>query len=523
MKVHIVNPSHFSFGTGFITPRWMFVLAAATPAKWGDPILSDESLEPFDTDQLEKGDVVGIGLHTGNALVGYELGKRARARGAWVVYGGSHPTLFPEEAHEVGGAHAVVKGDGDVAWGQAIEDCVNGTPQKIYEGGRIAAGQFRKARWDLMKRESYVWASVQTVRGCPKHCSFCSVWRTDGQEPRQREVNPVIEEIVELRRMGFKFIALADHNFYPVTVEDLKMAARREDKTRYNELKALRDERFELMELMAELPSDLNFFTQITMESAEDPAFLDAMKKAHIRGALVGIEAVTPEGLKDVYKDFNLAGEELVERLQAFREHGVYILGSFIFGLPSDRPDTFNATADLAKRSDITFAQFVTLTPFPGTLDFEQWEREEGDAMATVDGIPVSRHWLIPQSKRPKLLTPHPAMSGEQIRQGTQKVWNDFYSLTAAWKRSNILKSFRNRVAFVVASKVMLQAFGNTGLSTDSARSSRATKLGGIGFSLLQKMFAAPPMPDLQVPNSGGSVLAADLSRTAEPALRSTT
>ena len=67
MRVHIVNPSHFSFGTGFITPRWMFVLAASTPAKWGDPILSDESLEPFDTAQLEKGDVIGIGVHTGNA------------------------------------------------------------------------------------------------------------------------------------------------------------------------------------------------------------------------------------------------------------------------------------------------------------------------------------------------------------------------------------------------------------------------------------------------------------------------
>ena len=502
MQIHIVNPSHFSFGTGFITPRWMYVLAAATPSKWGDPILSDESLKPFDTGQLGEGDVVGIGLHTGNALVGYELGRRARERGAWVVYGGSHPTLFPEEALEKGGAHAVVKGDGDVTWGQVIEDCVNGDPKPVYEGGRVDAGKFRKARWDLMERDKYAWATVQTVRGCPKHCSFCSVWRTDGQEPRQREVNPVIEEIVELRRMGFRFIALADDNFYPVTLDDLRMAERREDKTRYNELKALREERFELMALMAQLPDDLNFFTQITMESAEDPEFLDAMRAARIRGALVGIEAVTPEGLKDVYKDFNLAGEELVERLQTFRKHGVYILGSFIFGLPSDRPATFEATAELAKRADIAFAQFVTLTPFPGTIDFEKWEQEQGDDIEKVDVIPVSRHWLIPQENRPKLLTPHPVMSGEEIRQGTQQVWNSFYSLRASWQRSSMLKAIRNRLIFVVASKVMLQAFGNTGLSTDSARSSRATKLGGIGFSLLQKMFAASPMPELQVPET---------------------
>ena len=480
----------------------MYVLAAATPSKWGDPILSDESLKPFDTGQLGEGDVVGIGLHTGNALVGYELGRRARERGAWVVYGGSHPTLFPEEALEKGGANAVVKGDGDVTWGQVIEDCVNGDPKPVYEGGRVDAGKFRKARWDLMERDKYAWATVQTVRGCPKHCSFCSVWRTDGQEPRQREVNPVIEEIVELRRMGFRFIALADDNFYPVTLDDLKMAERRKDKTRYNELKALRDERFELMALMAQLPDDLNFFTQITMESAEDPEFLDAMRAARIRGALVGIEAVTPEGLKDVYKDFNLAGEELVERLQTFRKHGVYILGSFIFGLPSDRPATFEATAELAKRADIAFAQFVTLTPFPGTIDFEKWEQEQGDDIEKVDGIPVSRHWLIPQENRPKLLTPHPVMSGEEIRQGTQQVWNSFYSLRASWQRSSMLKAIRNRLIFVVASKVMLQAFGNTGLSTDSARSSRATKLGGIGFSLLQKMFAASPMPELQVPET---------------------
>ena len=183
-----------------------------------------------------------------------------------------------------------------------------------------------------------MWGSVQTVRGCPKHCSFCSVWRTDGQKPRQRGVDAVVGEIVELRRRGFRFVALADDNFYPVTLTDLAMAERQGNTARIEQLRALRAERFELMERLAQLPSDMIFFTQITMEAAEDDAFLDAMKRANIKGALVGVEAVTPEGLKDVYKGFNHSGEALVTRLRMFRERGVHVLGSFIFGLPSDRP-----------------------------------------------------------------------------------------------------------------------------------------------------------------------------------------
>src|SRR5207247_2579220 len=117
-------------------------------------------------------------------------------------------------------------------------------------------------------------------------------------------------------------------------------------------------------------PSDLVFFTQITMEASEDPLFLDAMRKANIKGALVGVEAVTKEGLKAVHKDFNAYGEELAECLRQFKKHGVHVLGSFIFGLPSDRPDTFATTGELAVLADITFAQFVMMTPFPGTVDF---------------------------------------------------------------------------------------------------------------------------------------------------------
>jgi len=498
-RVHLVNPSHVAFGVAVITPRWLYVLAAATGTEWGDPVIVDETLEQIDLNTIGRGDVVGIGIHTGNARRGYEIGKAARERGAWVVYGGIHATLFPEEVLEHG-AHAVVKGDGDLIWKTVVRDCFGGHPQPLYDGGRVSGEDFIPARWDLLPEASYMWASVQTVRGCPKHCSFCSVWRTDGQEPRQRSVEKVVGEIVQLRRQGFRFIALADDNFYPVALEDLRMADRRHDKTHLRELEAMRRERFELMEALAELPSDMVFFTQITMEAAEDTAFLDAMRKARIRGALIGVEAVTPEGLKDVYKGFNLAGDELVERLKTFRRHGVHVLGSFIFGLPSDREHTFAATAALAAKADLTFAQFVLLTPFPGTIDFEKWAAKPENHETKVDGVPVTKHWLIPQEKRPKLFTPHPTMSIEEIRVRTQDAWDQFYSWGNVWKRSNVVKSMKARVAFMLISKLYRQMYANTGIATDSARVQRSAQWARIIATAIRRLFLGKPMPDLQMP-----------------------
>ena len=172
MKVHLVNPSSVSFGTAVITPRWQYVLAAATPASFGDPNLVDETLVQLDPNSVKAGDVVGIGIHTANALRGYEIGKKARERGAFVIFGGIHATLYPEEAIELGGAHSVVKGDGDVVWKRVLADCEKGRLEPVYVGGQIEASDFLPARWELVPRNRYMWASVQTVRGCPKHCSF---------------------------------------------------------------------------------------------------------------------------------------------------------------------------------------------------------------------------------------------------------------------------------------------------------------------------------------------------------------
>ena len=501
MKVHLVNPSFTSFGTSVITPRWLYVLAAATPASYGDPAVIDETLDPMDLDSIQRGDVVGIGIHTGNALRGYEIGKAARAKGAFVVFGGIHSTLFPEEARELGHAHAVVRGDGDLVWPRVLSDLQSGLQLQVYEAGRIAGEQFLQARWDLMPRDRYMWASVQTTRGCPKHCSFCSVWRTDGQKPRVRHTDSIVEEVTQLRRLGFRFILLADDNFYPVSLTDLKLAERQQNHARIAELKKIRAERFELMEQLSKLPSDMVFFTQITMEAAEDPEYLDAMNRAHIRGALVGVEAVTPAGLKDIYKDFNFAGDDLVKQLQTFRAHNVHVLGSFIFGLPSDRPETFDATLSVAQRADISFAQFVMLTPFPGTVDFAKWEKDQLDPQ-TVDGIPITRHWLIPSGKRPKIYSPHPVLSAEDIRLRTQGVWDRFYSFGSIWKRARCVKSLRAKLAFVFISKLYRQMYANTGIAIDSARAARSARWARWLAKPCRLLFVARPMPNLAVPKS---------------------
>ena len=257
------------------------------------------------------------------------------------------------------------------------------------------------------------------------------------------------------------------------------------------------------MDRLAELPNDLVFMTQITMEAADDTEFLEAMRRANVKGALVGVESVTPEGLKSVYKDFNSSGEDLVRRLQQFREHKVYILGSFIFGLSTDRPDTFDYTADIAHRAGVVFAQFLPLTPLPRHVGFRQLGRggeEQGGESSRRSDKPLLAD--PPTSPSENVYAP-PGHVGRRDHAAQHNVWDSFYRLPSIWERSKITKSIRGRLSFVLMSKLYRQMYAKTGFATDSARTRRARRWTQWIAKPVRRLFRAPPMPDLQVPRRG--------------------
>lgn len=230
------------------------------------------------------------------------------------------------------------------------------------------------------------------------------------------------------------------------------------------------------MEERAKLLKDMVFFTQITMEAGEGSDYLNAMRRANIKGALVGGEAVTPEGLKAVFTDWNYSGEALAKQLQKIRQHGVHVLGSFIFGLPTDTAATFDDTTQMALKADITFAQFVRMTPFPGTVDFGRWKKNQSKIPKMARDVPITRYWLIPVEIRPKMFTPRSTMSADEIRDRTQKVWDRFYGCGPVWQRSACMPTFRARLAFIFLSKLYRQMYAGTGISTDCTRRKKAKK-----------------------------------------------
>jgi radical SAM superfamily enzyme YgiQ (UPF0313 family) len=469
-----------TLGYSVITPRWLFVLAQATPADIvGDPVIVDEAIAPFDPKIVNPGDIVGIGISTGNCLPGYRALGEAKARGAIVIVGGIHATIFPDEPLEMG-ADAVVTGNGDEIWPRVVQDALAGRLQKKYAGGRVSGSGLLKARWDLLDPKQYMFATIQTVAGCPENCSFCSVWVTDGRQPRQRLSAKIIEEANELYDRGFRYIIFADDNFNPAT---LGRIAREPSPQKRKELERIRGERLRFFEEYdRSVPKNLFAFTQMTVEATSDPEYLRAMyEKMRIRAALIGVESFSEESLRSANKLWNPTGRRMVETIHTIQDAGILVLSSIICGLEPDTVQTIRTMRQFALESGSVLAQFTFYHPYPGTKDFHEMVMDIENR--TTPGItpkhqiqmPDERFWLKPTNEVDMIAHPH--MTRSELLAENKKCWDEFYSVPEVLKRIKLGPpkkwAFGGKLTYLLLCLAFRRIYGGQGMAADGVRRKR--------------------------------------------------
>lgn len=490
-KVVLVNPSLSSVGYSFITPRWLYVMARATPADLvGDPVLVDESIRRFDPDILCPGDIVGISISSGNCIPGYRVLREAKLRGATVIMGGIHSTIFPEEPLRMG-ADAVVTGGGDEIWATVVKDALRNNLQRQYAGGRVSGDAMLKARWDLLDPTRYLFPSVQTVAGCPENCSFCSVWVTEGRQPRLHLAAKVIEEVNELYEAGFRYVVFADDNFNPST---LGRIAREPNRQKRQELEKIRESRLKFFEEYdRSVPKDMFGFAQMTTEATTDAEYLRAMyQQMRIRTALIGVESFSEEGLKSAGKAWNPVGQRMVEAIETIQENGILVLSSIICGLESDTVSTIQTMRRFAKESGTMFAQFTVYNPYPGTKDFyemvsDRKNREKpGFRPKHKTQIMAEDYWLTPL--RPVDIIKHPNMAGDELHAENKKCWDSFYSLRESFMRTRRGRAkawpLAGKIAYLMTCILFRRAYAGYGMAADSVRKTEM----GFGTRMLIKI-----------------------------------
>jgi radical SAM superfamily enzyme YgiQ (UPF0313 family) len=483
-KTILIHPALTTTGFSFFTPRWLFVLARATPVDYGgDPVLVDETLERFRPEIVEKGDLVGIGITSGNCRRGYQILEEAKRRGATVVMGGIHATIFPQEPLEMG-ADAVVTGNGEVVWPAVAGDAFDGRLKRIYGGGRLSGDQMGAARWDLLDSARYLFPTIQTVAGCPENCSFCSVWVTEGRTPRMGLADTITSEANELYGMGFRYIVFADDNFNPATLGRIQ---RESSAAKRRQLEEVREERLRLFEEYdRRVPKNFYGLTQMTVEVLSDEEYLAAMRdRMRVRGAVIGVESFSEEGLDAVNKKWNPVGQGMVEAVRSIQDKGMFVLASIICGLESDTPVTIRTMRRFAVDSGALFAQFTMYNPLPGTQDYHEMLRDRNN-LTTIGYQPrhkarllADRFWLNPNS--PLDLVRLPKLSRTEWATETMACWRQFYSVRETLRRIRA-GAGRNwplagKLTYFFASLVFKRVYAGNGLSADAENRTRRSRL----------------------------------------------
>jgi len=400
MRLLLVQSSHLNRdGTVFHSNHLPYpglalpLIAALTPGEVDIAIVNDY-FETIDYD--DPAEVVGLTAMTPQAPRAYEIATEFRRRGKKVVMGGFHASLFPEEAGRY--CDAVVVGEAENLWGRVWEDVVAGKLRGVYrsEGHPELAG-LPAPRYDLLNRKGYSLLSypVETTRGCPHGCEFCSVRHFYGGSYRQRPVDEVVRDI---RATRSPYIFFTDDN----------IAAHRA---------------YTMRLLEAIQPLGIVWGSQCNVSACEDEEFLKAARDSGCFSLFLGVESLEQESLDAHGKAFNRVAD-YSEALGKLSRVGIAASVAMILGMDGDGEKVFERTYEFLTKAKVPIAYFFILAPAPTTALFERLERE---------GRLLHKDWSRYGGDEcvfvPKHLTP------ERLEEGFWDLYRRFYSVRSIVRR----------------------------------------------------------------------------------------
>lgn len=404
MRIKLIAPHQA--GDGVISSAETFkirkvglpLLAALTPEGHQVRIV-DEAFAP--DDPREEVDLVGLSVMTDLVPRAYQLADAYRRRGVRVVMGGIHPSVLPDEALEH--ADAVVVGEAEQTWPGLVRDAAAGRLRTLYRSERPAdLGGRPHPRWDLYPAASGAGytplaTGVETSRGCPYDCEFCSIGHVQG---RRYRVRAAAEVVAEMESLDSRHLFLVDD--------------------------ALGLDRPAAKKLFAEMiPLGRKWVGQGTVSLAADRELLRLMGRSGCLGLLLGFESVQPDSA-DRMRKLKTLTVDFGEAVRRFHGEGMAVMGAFIFGFDGDDRDVFDRTAEFAMKARLDCVQLRVLCPFPGT---------RLHARLLSEGRLLDPLWWRHGQHPDALLFRPLGMTVDEFLDGFARINRDLYSLGAVSRR----------------------------------------------------------------------------------------
>lgn len=426
-RLVLINPASKRFGLGNIRstawpPLNLPYLAALTPDRFEVEII-DENIEPF---RFRPADIVGITAYSSAVNRGYEIAQIYRKQGIPTVMGGIHVSMMPEEAMNY--CDAIVVGEAEHIWSDVLKDFEAGELKRQYQGRWADLENLPLPRRDLLQNDYYIWGSIQTSRGCPMNCSFCSVTAFNGGRFRRRRLEDVITELEQIPQ---KNVMITDDNLIGYSKADRQWA-----KNFFSQIIEKRIKK--------------NFLVQSSIQFGEDLELIQLASRGGLRVLFIGLESINPDSLKSYQKGVNLARlqqHQYHQSISRIRSEGIAVFGAFVMGSDDDDISIFDTTLNFIESAHLDVLQLTKPTPLPGT---KLWRTLSSEGRIIDQNFPKA--WE--EYRLTKMVFTPAKMSIEDVYEGFTYMRNIYYGFWKTLKRTlNTLWATKNLTSSILAFK----------------------------------------------------------------------